>query len=128
MEQSFSSDRVKLLHERFGSGLEGVSGVGRLRYRYPDTAAKMWIFSSVFWFVVVTIFGLIIATELVAPEFFGGIGPLVFSRVRPCHVQGVLYAWLTMMYWGVHPLLLAAAARHDAHVEREARATGSPGS
>ena len=30
---------------------------------------------------------------------FGGIGPLVFSRVRPCHVEGVIFAWLSMMYW-----------------------------
>jgi cytochrome c oxidase cbb3-type subunit I len=93
------SDRIRLLRDRFGSGLEGVSGVGRKRYRYPDTAAKLWIFSSVFWFVVVTTFGMIIAIELANPEVFGGIGPLVFSRIRPCHVEGVIFAWLSMMYW-----------------------------
>jgi cytochrome c oxidase cbb3-type subunit I len=97
---SGGTERVKLLRDRFGSASEGVTGVARLRYRYPDTAAKLWIFSSVFWFVVVTTFGLIIATELAVPEAFGGLGPLVFSRVRPCHVEGVIFAWLSMMYWG----------------------------
>jgi cbb3-type cytochrome c oxidase subunit I len=88
------------LRRRFGSGYEGVSGVVEPGYRYPDRAARLWIFSSVGWFVVVTTFGLIIATELAVPEAFGGIGPLVFSRVRPCHVEGVIFAWLSMMYWG----------------------------
>ena len=102
MGETFLDERGRrgFLQRHFGSEHERVTGFGGIVYEHEDRAARVWLASSVFWFVVVTTFGLIIATELVAPETFGGISWLVFSRVRPCHVEGVLFAWLTMMYWG----------------------------
>ena len=88
------------LRKRFGSGFERITGMGGNIYEHEDRAARHWLVSSVFWFVVVTSFGLILATELVLPETFAGVSWLVFSRVRPCHVEGVIFAWLTMMYFG----------------------------
>jgi cytochrome c oxidase cbb3-type subunit I len=88
------------LHRRFGTGYESVTGVNELRFRHTDRAARLWILSSAFWFVVVTTIGMIIATELVSPEVFGGIGWMVFPRMRTAHILFVVYAWLTMMYWG----------------------------
>ena len=41
-----------------------------------------------------------LATEFVSPEAFGGISWLQFSRIRPSHVNGVILAWLSMMYFG----------------------------
>src|SRR3954453_7651969 len=67
---------------------------------FPDGAAKHWILSSIVWLTVVDLFGLVLATEFVTPEAFGGISWLSFSRVRPSHVNGVILAWLSMMYWG----------------------------
>jgi cbb3-type cytochrome oxidase subunit 1 len=67
---------------------------------FPDGAAKHWLISSVIWLTVVDLFGLVLATEFVSPEAFGGISWLSFSRVRPSHVNGVILAWLTMMYFG----------------------------
>ena len=103
-DQSPGQERLqggeKSLHEEFGAGYEAVTGFAGYVYKHEDRAAKVWLFSSVFWFVWVTTFGLIIATELVAPEFLAGIPYLIFSRARPVHVQGVVYAWLTMMYLG----------------------------
>ncbi len=88
------------LHRRFGFGYETVTGIGEVTYKYDDRAAGFWILSSAFWFVVVTTFGFIISIELFEPEAFAGIPYLVFSRVRPAHVEGVIFAWLTMMYFG----------------------------
>src|SRR5213080_4356308 len=70
------------------------------RSPFPDGAAKHWILSSIIWLTVVDLFGLVLATEFVTPEAFGGISWLSFSRVRPSHVNGVILAWLTMMYLG----------------------------
>src|SRR2546427_12440962 len=70
------------------------------RLPFPDGAAKHWILSSIIWLTVVDLFGLVLATEFVSPEAFGGISWLQFSRIRPSHVNGVILAWLTMMYWG----------------------------
>src|SRR3954469_4655038 len=67
---------------------------------FPDGAAKHWIVSSIIWLTVVDLFGLVLATEFVTPEAFGGISWLSFSRIRPSHVNGVILAWLTMMYFG----------------------------
>jgi cbb3-type cytochrome c oxidase subunit I len=88
------------VHSRFGSGYEAITGFSGFITQHEDRASRLWILSSVFWFVVVTIFGLIIATELVVPELFGGIPWLIFSRARPSHVQVVFWGWLSMMYWG----------------------------
>ena len=70
------------------------------RLPFPDGAAKHWLISSIFWLTVVDLFGLVLAMEFVSPEVFGGISWLTFSRIRPSHVNGVILAWLTMMYFG----------------------------
>jgi cbb3-type cytochrome c oxidase subunit I len=72
----------------------------RSAFPFPDGAAKHWILSSIFWLTVVDLFGLVLATEFISPEAFGGISWLAFSRIRPAHVNGVIFAWLSMMYWG----------------------------
>ena len=69
-------------------------------HHYSDRAARTWLYSSVFWLMFVTLVGLTIATELIAPNIFAGIPYLVFSRIRPIHVNGVIFAWLSMMYFG----------------------------
>src|SRR5438552_12708218 len=75
---------------------EGVEA----RRPYTDRAARHWVLSSIVWLTVVDLFGLVLATEFVSPEAFGGISWLSFSRVRPSHVNGVILAWLAMMYFG----------------------------
>src|SRR5436189_1841335 len=69
-------------------------------FPFPDGAARHWILSSIIWLTVVDLFGLVLATEFVTPEAFGGVSWLQFSRIRPSHVNGVILAWLTMMYFG----------------------------
>ena len=93
-------EHAAYLHDRYGSGAEVITGLTGVVYEHKDRAAKVWLLSSVVWFVVVTTFGLILAMELVAPDLFGGIPYLLWSRIRPSHVEGVIFAWLTMMYWG----------------------------
>src|SRR4051812_12778106 len=69
-------------------------------FPFPGGAARHWLLSSIVWLTVVDLFGLVLATEFVSPEAFGGISWLQFSRIRPSHVNGVILAWLTMMYFG----------------------------
>jgi cbb3-type cytochrome oxidase subunit 1 len=77
-----------------------LTGQSAHRSLFPDGAAKHWLLSSIIWLTVVDLFGLVLATEFVSPEAFGGISWLSFSRIRPAHVNGVILAWLTMMYFG----------------------------
>ena len=64
--------------------------------------AKGFCLTSAFWMVVATFMGFLGATELVAPDLTADIGWLVFGRVRPIHVNLVLFGFVT-------PGLLAAA-------------------
>lgn len=89
----------KLVH-RFGSPRDRVSTVGEAIQEHADQAALLWLFSSIFWLTVVDLFGLILAIELISPNLTEGISWLLFSRVRPLHVNGVIFPWLSMMYWG----------------------------
>ncbi len=74
--------------------------VSREELRDGDRAALWWLVSGVVWLTIVDLFGLIIATELVAPQTFAGIEFLTFPRMRILHVNGVIFAWLSAMYWG----------------------------
>ena len=67
---------------------------------HANGGVKVWLFSAVFWLTFVDLVGLTIATELISPNLFGGIPWLLFSRIRPIHVNGVIFAWLSSMYFG----------------------------
>ena len=64
--------------------------------------AKGFCLTSAAWMMVGTLFGLIGATELMAPDLTENIGWLVFGRVRPIHINIVLFGFVT-------PGLLGAA-------------------
>lgn len=64
------------------------------------SAARAWLYSSAIWLAVGTSFALIAATEMVSPDFLGGISFLEFGRLRPIHINGVLFFWLSMAYMG----------------------------
>jgi cytochrome c oxidase cbb3-type subunit 1/cytochrome c oxidase cbb3-type subunit I/II len=64
--------------------------------------AKGFGLTSAFWMVVATFMGLLGATELIAPDLTENIGWLIFGRIRPVHVNLVLFGFAT-------PGLLAAA-------------------
>lgn len=77
-----------------------IAVAGESVLNYEDRAARIWLFSSIFWLTFVDLVGLTMATELVTPNLFGGIPWLLFSRIRPIHVNGVIFAWLSSMYFG----------------------------
>ena len=94
---------------RYGRGVDTVargtvagSGAisGEPADRPPDRAARYWLLSSVIWLTVVDLFGMTLAIEFVSPDAFSGYSFLEFGRIRPMHVNGVILAWLTMMYFG----------------------------
>ena len=66
------------------------------------TTAKGFALTSAFWMMVATFYGLLGATELVAPDLTENMGGIVFGRVRPTHVNLVLFGFVT-------PGLLSAA-------------------
>lgn len=65
-------------------------------------SAKGFCITSAFWMVIATFMGLLGATELIAPDLVANIGWLVFGRIRPVHINLVLFGFVT-------PGLIAAA-------------------
>jgi cytochrome c oxidase cbb3-type subunit I len=59
----------------------------------PNSAALAYMVMGAVWFLVGTIYGIIDATHLVAPEFFNNIPWLVFGRTRPIHVNTVIFGF-----------------------------------
>ena len=47
-----------------------------------------------FWMMVATFMGLLGATELIAPDLSGDLGFLTFGRVRPVHINMVLFGFV----------------------------------
>ncbi len=68
--------------------------------RYPT--ARAFCITSAFWMTLGTFMGLLGATELIAPDLLENVGWLVFGRVRPIHINVVLFGFVT-------PGLLSAA-------------------
>ena len=62
-------------------------------FREEPTAA-LFLISSVVFFAITTLVGLLVATKFVLPEFMGNIPQLTIGRLRPLHVNGVLFGWL----------------------------------
>ena len=65
------------------------------RMTKPQNAALAFLVAGSFWFIIGTLYGLISAIDLVAPEFFNNIPFLMFGRSRPVHVNTVLFGFVT---------------------------------
>ncbi|MGB9437625.1 MAG: cbb3-type cytochrome c oxidase subunit I [Desulfobacterales bacterium] len=67
-----------------------------------NPTAKAFTLTSALWFAGATTLGMIAAGYLIAPDFLANIEYIHFGRVRPMHVNAVLFGFVT-------PGLLAAA-------------------
>lgn len=88
---------------RQNMGLLSLLG-GLCRWNNNDeenSAARSFILSSVLWLAFVVSLALILATKFVWPDFLGGTAWLSFGRLRPLHVNGALFGWLSMSSTGI---------------------------
>jgi cytochrome c oxidase cbb3-type subunit I len=66
----------------------------------PNGAALAYMVAGAIWFLIGTLYGMAGAIHLVAPEFFNNISWLVFGRVRPSHVNTVIFGFTVTMLTG----------------------------
>jgi cytochrome c oxidase cbb3-type subunit 1/cytochrome c oxidase cbb3-type subunit I/II len=69
---------------------------------HGNQTAKAFMLTAAAWFAIATTFGLTAATYLVAPDFLANIEYIHFGRMRPMHINAVLFGFVT-------PGLLAVA-------------------
>jgi cbb3-type cytochrome c oxidase subunit I len=72
------------------------------------SSATAFLFMGTVWFFVGAVYGLISATDLIAPELLGDVPFMSFGRVRPAHVDTMLFGFVTTMLWGCAFYILPA--------------------
>jgi len=61
---------------------------------HDDSTTKWFLVSSVAYFFIVGIIALLIAAKFVWPDLMGTMSWLTYGRLRPLHVNGMLFGWL----------------------------------
>ncbi len=80
--------------------------------------AKGFCITSGFWMMVATFMGLLGATELIAPDLLENVGWLVFGRIRPIHINLVLFGFVTPGLLGAAFYYLPRLLRTDLYSEK----------
>lgn len=93
-----------------------MSANRKLQHEPYDTARAFCI-TAAFWMVVATFMGLLGATELIAPDLVR-IGWLHFGRVRPVHVNLVLFGFVTPGLLGAVFYFVPRLLRTELYSER----------
>jgi len=83
-----------------------------------NSAALAFLFAGAVWFAVGTSYGIILAAELISPEIFNNIPFLVFGRLRPAHVNTVIFGFTANMLIGCGFYYLPALLRTSLWSER----------
>ncbi len=61
---------------------------------HTDTTAAWFLLSSMAYFFIVGIIAIVIAAKFVWPEMLGTVSIFTYGRLRPLHVNGMLFGWL----------------------------------
>ncbi|MEO0823003.1 MAG: cbb3-type cytochrome c oxidase subunit I [Pseudomonadota bacterium] len=69
-----------------------------------------YILSAALWLFLGSLYGVILAAKLWAPEFLG-VELLSFGRIRPVHTSTILLGWLTLVNMGLGYLVVFRSAR-----------------
>ncbi len=82
----------------------------------------MFYASAIIWLLIGTVMAAFVSFKLHAPDWLSNIGPLTWGRMRPAHMNVMVYGWASMAAMGTgiwimarlcrttlrHPLLLVA--------------------
>ena len=60
-----------------------------------DSVAKYWWYGAIMWFPIFTTFGMIMAIKFFYPTFMIDSAWDTFGRIRPAHVNGLLFGFLS---------------------------------
>jgi cytochrome c oxidase cbb3-type subunit I len=60
-----------------------------------------WFLAGFVWLLVFPTLGVIASTKIVYPEFLGDISWLTYGRIRPVHVNGVVWAAFSSLAFGI---------------------------
>ncbi len=70
-----------------------------------------FILTAVVWLLVGTVLAIVASVKMHSPEFLANLEPLTFGRVRPAHLNTVIYGWSSLAGIGVLLWLQARLCR-----------------
>jgi cytochrome c oxidase cbb3-type subunit 1 len=71
--------------------------------------------SAVVWLLVGTVFGLTASLKFNFPDWLGSYPALTFGRVRPAHLNSVIYGWASLALAGCYIWLTARLCRTEVY-------------
>ena len=77
-----------------GAQTRPASGESTAPMTHSDTTAAWFLLSSIAYFFIVGIIAILIAAKFVWPELLGTVSVMTYGRLRPLHVNGMLFGWL----------------------------------
>lgn len=77
-----------------GAESKPASSQGTSPMEHSDTTAAWFLLSSIAYFFIVGVIAIMIAAKFVWPELLGTVSVLTYGRLRPLHVNGMLFGWL----------------------------------
>jgi cbb3-type cytochrome c oxidase subunit I len=89
----------------------------------PGSASRRFFYSAIFWLIMPGIMGLILATMLYVPAIYDNL-PLAikpflsFGRLRPAHVNLMIFGWLSQVYAGAILYIVPRLTRARLYSER----------
>lgn len=91
-------------------GISDHYGTGERKFKDGDGAVKLWFLGSLIWFPIFATFGFILAIKFFQPYFLSDAAYLTFGRIRPAHVNGVLFGFVSSgliggMFWALPRLV-----------------------
>lgn len=98
------SKDIETTHEEFRSDTtessdEVARGNEDLRIQIDDSARTPTVFyfiGAVAWLLIGTIFGVATALKFTLPDWLGTIPALTFGRIRPAHLNTIMYGWASL--------------------------------
>ncbi|NIR44429.1 MAG: cytochrome oxidase [Gemmatimonadetes bacterium] len=62
---------------------------------------RTWLYWGLFWLMFFPTVGVIVSTKFNFPDFLGGTSWLTFGRLRPLHVNGVIFGSFSTLFFGL---------------------------
>jgi cytochrome c oxidase cbb3-type subunit I/II len=72
---------------------ESAGGGQMETFSYDDDIVRKFATATIFWGLIATVVGLVVAILLVIPTLFGGAPWLSFGRLRPLHTNAAIFAF-----------------------------------
>jgi len=66
----------------------------------PGSATRRFFFSAAFWMLMGILFGVIAAVEMIAPDIMPAFPHYTFGRLRPVHINIVVFGFLLSAFFG----------------------------